>query len=178
MGLFRLSTSATAAVGVAAGLGASWIKVLVEAPMQRAGEKVFPPHPGQKDAVGADPGGHPERMPPAHIAGGAWLRLTGEQLGREELLKVQTVIHYTFGAAVGAAYALLARRFPAVTGGGGAPAGAVLYGMTHASLVPALGVQPFPHQLPRAAFVWEGGSHVVFGMAMEAGRYLLAGRAR
>lgn len=174
MGLLRPSFTATVLVGAASGLAASWVKVVAEAPMQRAAEKVWPPAPGQKDLVGADPADQPERMPPAVMATDAWKRFTGEQLDAPTALKVQGVIHYVFGAGVGVAYALLARRWIGATAGLGAPAGAALYGVTHASLIPALGVQPGPSKLPRAAVAWEGGSHVVFGIAMEISRALLS----
>lgn len=174
----KLSVPVTVLVGAASGVVASWVKVLVEAPMQRQAERIWPPAPGQKDLVGADPAGQPERMPPAVIAGATWKRVTGEQLGTEELLKVQSVIHYAFGAGIGIVYALLARQLPIVTRGLGAPAGAGVYATTHASLVPALGVQEYPPRLPKAAVAWEGGSHVVFGIALELSRSLLSGPAR
>ena len=174
MGLLRPSTTATVLVGTASGLLASWVKVKVEAPMQRAAERIWPPAPGQKDLVGADPAGRPERMPPAVMATDAWKRFTGEQLDTPTALKVQGVIHYAFGAGVGAVYALVARSWSGATVGLGAPAGAALYGMTHATLIPALGVQPGPTKLPRAAVAWEGGSHVVFGIALEISRALLS----
>lgn len=174
MGLLRPSTSATVLVGAASGLFASWVKVLVEAPMQRMGESVWKPTDEQKELVGADPAGHPEKMPPAVLATALWKRLTGEELDTTSALQAQTVIHYGFGAGFGVVYALLARSFPRVTAGLGAPAGAVLYGLTHGSAIPALGIQPPPTRMPRASLFWEGGSHVVFGVADELARAVLS----
>jgi len=164
MGLLRPSTTATVLVGAASGAFASWVKVLAEAPMQRIAEQVWPPAPGQKELVGADPAGRPERMPPAVIATAVWKRMTGRDLAIPQALAAQTVVHY----------ALLARSVPAATLGLGAAAGVVLYGLTHGAAVPALGVQPSPAKLPRAAVAWEGGSHVVFGVALDVSRSLLS----
>lgn len=161
-------------VGAAAGAFGSWVKVLVEAPMQQLGEAWWPPAEGQKGLVGADPGGHPEQMPPAVVARRIWKRVTGGDLDDASALQVQQVIHYAFGAGYGVVYALLVRGLPAAKVGLGAPAGAVLYGLTHGSGLPAIGVQPPPTKLPRAAVFWEGGSHVVFGIATELARAMLS----
>ena len=148
-----LSPAATVAVGVATGLFASWVKVLVEAPMQAFAETMWPPAPGQKDLVGADPGGQPEKMPPAVLAKAVWKRVHGDELDDAQALKIQFYVHYTFGAAFGAGYALVARRLPLASRLIGAPAGAALYAGTHGTLLPVLGVQPPPIKLPRAAVV-------------------------
>ena len=174
MSLLRPSLSATVTVGILSGLVASWVKAQVEAPMQQMGESWWPPEPGQKDLVGADPGGHPERMPPAVIARSWWHRFTGGELDDQTAVQVQTVIHYGFGAGAGALYALVVRHFPGAARGLGAPAGAVLYGLTHGSLIPVAGVQPPPTRMPRASLFWEGGSHVVFGVATELTRAMLS----
>lgn len=170
-----LSPAATLLVGAGAGLFASWVKVLVEAPMQVAAERIWLPEPGQKDLVGADPGGQPERMPPAVVARAAWRRLRGVDLDTATSLKAQAVIHYVFGAGFGAGYALLGPYVPGATRLLGAPAGAALYAGTHGSTLPALGVQKSPLGLPTAAVAWEGGSHVVFGVALECSRRLAVG---
>ncbi len=174
MGLLRPSTTATVLVGAASGAFASWVKVLAEAPMQRIAEQIWPPAPGQKELVGADPAGRPERMPPAVIATAVWKRMTGRDLAIPQALAAQTVIQYAFGTGFGVVYALLARSVPAATLGLGAAAGVVLYGLTHGAAVPALGVQPSPAKLPRAAVAWEGGSQVVFGVALDVSRSLLS----
>ena len=157
------------------GLWASWFKAkgpLSEPFLQRIAESFMPPTPEQKQEVGADPGGHPENMPPAALAGRVASAL-GRQLTDEERLRVQQVIHYTMGAGLGVAYTSVAKRWPAATRGGGALAGLAIYAGTHGSVVPALGIQPPPWRLPPAAVVWEVTSHVVYGAALEMGRRAL-----
>ena len=60
--------------------------------------------------------------------------------------------------------------FPAPVPERGVPAGAVMYLLTHATAVPAIGFQRWPWQLPRAAVAWESGSHLVFGAGLETAR--------
>ena len=160
------------AEGVLNGLWAAWFKSngpLSEPFLQRIAESIVPPSPEQKLEVGADPGGHPENMPPAVLAGRVASAL-GRQLTDGERLRVQEVIHYTMGAGLGVAYKGVAERWPAATRGGGALAGLAIYAGTHGSVLPALGIQRPPWRLPPAAIVWEATSHVVYGAALEVGR--------
>jgi len=162
------------AQGVIAGLAASWMKALSEPGLQVAAEWVLPPSAAQKLEVGADPGGRPENMPPAVLVGRAAAALGHGPLTDRQRLRAQEVIHYGFGAGLGIAYVAAAIRWPAVTRGRGALMGLATYAGTHASALPALGIQRPPWRLAPAAVAWESGSHVLFGMALEAVRRLLA----
>ena len=62
-----------------------------------------------------------------------------------------------------------------MTRGRGALAGLAIYTGTHASLLPALGVQRPPWRLAPATVVWESMSHAVFGTALEAMRSVMRG---
>lgn len=161
-----------ALVGAVAGLVGAYAKSLAEPPLQRLTEQFFPPTPQQKEMIGADPIGHQDRMPPAEM-----IEAAGEALGHEptkdQKLQGQQVIHYALGALLGATYGTLAETTPQVTVGAGVPAGAVMYGLTHATAVPATGFQAWPWQLPVAAVLWESGSHLVFGLTTELTRLAL-----
>src|SRR5262249_4507945 len=85
-------------------------------------------------------------------------------------LRLQKVIHYSFGALSGAAYSVLAEAFPSATAGVGTFAGAGLYAVGHGTTLPLLSIQEPPWRLPHAAFVWELASPLLFGFALEAGR--------
>ena len=157
------------------GLWASWFKAkgpFSEPFLQKIAESILPPTPEQKEEVGADPGGHPENMPPAALVGRIASAL-GRQVTDEQRLRAQQVIHYTMGTGLGVAYNGVAKRWPVATRGGGALAGLVIYAGTHGSVLPALGIQPPPWRLPPAAVVWEGVSHVFYGAALEMGRRAL-----
>jgi putative membrane protein len=162
------------AQGVTAGLVASWVKAISEPRLQVAAEWILPPSGAQKQDVGADPSGRPENMPPAVVVGRLAAALGNGSLTDEQRLRAQQVIHYGFGAGLGIAYDIAASRWPAVTRGRGALIGLAIYAGTHASALPALGIQRPPWRLAPAAVAWESASHALFGMALEATRRVLA----
>src|SRR5215213_982 len=153
------------AQGVVAGLVASWIKAFSEAQLQTAVERILPPSTAQKQEVGADPAGRPDNMPPAVLVGRLAAAL-GHPLTDGQRLRAQQAIHYGFGAGLGVA----AKRWRGATRGRGALAGLAIYAATHASVLPALGIQRPPWRLAPAAVAWESASHAVFGAALEAVR--------
>ncbi len=167
----------TVIIGAAVGIAASWVKSLTERRLQALFERLVQPTAAQKELVGADPSGHPDRMPPAELADRLARRLSGHGLSRQQRVSVLNPMHYAFGAALGVAYVGAARRWPAVTRDLGVPAGLAIYGSTHASALPILRIQQPPWKLPVSAVLWEGTSHVVFGLALEGFRRAFAGLA-
>src|SRR3954452_20075060 len=103
-----------AAKGVIAGLVASWLKALTEPRLQALAEAILPPSPSQKHAVGADPSGHPENMPPAVLVDRATVKL-GRRTTAPQRLRAQQAIHYGTGAGLGVAYSAAAGRWPAAS---------------------------------------------------------------
>jgi len=166
----RKTVATAALIGAAASIPASKLKGITEGPLQRAAEALWPPTEQEKQLVGTDPTGHPENMPPAVLADRVAGRLGRGPLDTPTKLRVQKVVHYTFGALSGAAYGALAEAFPAATAGAGTVAGAGIYAASHGSALPLLQIQEPPWRLPRAAFTWEFTSHLLFGLALELGR--------
>jgi hypothetical protein len=99
------------AQGIVVGLGASWIKALTEPRHQSVAERILPPSPAQKQEVGADPAGRPENMPPAVLANRTAVALGHGGLTARQRLRVQEAIHYGFGAGLGVAYPVAAKRW-------------------------------------------------------------------
>ncbi len=161
------------AVGVLAGLAASWAKAFSEPRLQTIAESILPPCPEQKLEVGADPGGRPENMPPAVIVGRAASALGYTGLSDAQRVSAQRVIHYSLGASLGAAYSGVARRWPVATRGAGTFAGLAIYAGTHGSVLPVLRIQRPPWRLAGAAVAWEATSHIVFGAVLETARRAL-----
>jgi putative membrane protein len=159
-----------ALLGAVASIPASKLKAISERQLQRAAETVWPPSEPEKQLVGADPTGHLENMPPAVIADRVARRLGYGPLDTTTKLRIQNAIHYTFGALSGSAYGALSEAFPGTTAGAGTAAGAGLYLASHGSTLPLLHIQAPPWRLPRAAFVWELTSHLLFGAALESSR--------
>ena len=163
------------ATGAAVGVAASWVKALSERRLQGLFEGLVHPTAPEKELVGADPAGHPDRMPPAEIADRVVRRVRGRGLSRQQRVSVLNPVHYSFGAALGLAYVVAARRLPSVTRGMGVPAGLAIYASTHASALPILRIQKPPWKLPVSAVLWEGTSHVLFGLALEGFRHAFVG---
>jgi putative membrane protein len=166
----KTTIGSTLTVGAAVGIAASWIKSLSEQRLQGLFERLVQPTAAEKELVGADPSGHPDRMPPAEVADRLTRRVRGHGLSQQQRVSVLNPVHYTFGAAVGVAYVAAARRWPAVARDLGVPAGLAVYGFTHAGTLPILRIQEPPWKLPTSAVLWEGTSHMVFGLALEGFR--------
>lgn len=165
----------TVVIGTAVGIAASWVKALSEPRLQALFERLVRPTAAEKELVGADISGHPDRMPPAEVADRLARRVRGHGLSQQQRVSVLNPAHYTFGAALGVAYVEAARRWPTVARDLGVPAGLTIYGSTHASALPILRIQEPPWKLPISAVLWEGTSHVVFGLALEAFRRVFLG---
>ncbi|MEJ5946452.1 DUF1440 domain-containing protein [Pseudokineococcus basanitobsidens] len=167
----------TAALGLAAGAAATYAKTKAEVTLQPLAERVLPPSAAAEQRPGADPTGHPERMPPAELVDRALRATTGEAASTQQRTQGSTWLHRGMGVGFAVVYALASERAWPLRLGAGAPAGLALYGLTHASTLPAAGLQPPLRELPRAALVWEPGSHVVYGVVLETTLRLL-GRER
>lgn len=165
-----------AVAGLVAGLIGSWVKSKVEPPMQKVGEKLFPPTPAQKNLRGADTTGHPLNMPPAILVKEVAEKISGHQPDDEATEAAMMEIHYMFGTALGIGYGIVAEELPDVTVGAGVPIGAAMWAGTHGSVVPALGLQEPPDEMPAAWYVWEFGSHLVYGLTVELVRRAVRSR--
>jgi uncharacterized membrane protein YagU involved in acid resistance len=166
-------TTTRVVLDVATGLLAGWVgvqaKAKAESTLQVWGERLLPPRPGQKDLPGADPAGHGDRMPPSEL----YRRLVdlrggdGDALQGDELEAGAVWFHRALAYGYPVVYSLASRPVPLVRAGGGTLGGAALFAAFHGTLLPATGVQARVSDLPRAWWVWEGGSHLVFGIAVD-----------
>ncbi|WP_424345108.1 DUF1440 domain-containing protein [Ilumatobacter sp.] len=162
-----MSTTRAVVVGAVAAAAASWTKSLTEPVLQRTGERLFPPRPEQKALLGADVSGRPELMPPAVMIRNVARSVAGREIDDERSTELMPFVHYGFGVGFGVGYSLIALRRPAISMLMGVPAGALLWLATHGSTVPAAGLQASPASLPRSWYVWELGSHLIFGATLE-----------
>lgn len=160
-------------IGVAAGLAATWIKSRVEAPLQEVGEKVFPPKPHQLNLQGADIRRQPENMPCAIVANNIYENITGESLSRKAKIRAMKLVRYTVGAGIGVIYVSLANPLKVLRLDSGTTAGAAVWGLSHGSLLPKMGLQENVDEMPDSWWVWEFGSHIIFGIALKQSRRLL-----
>ncbi|MDR6157795.1 putative membrane protein [Chryseobacterium sp. SLBN-27] len=159
--------------GITVGLLASFVKSLVEPPLQKLGEKKFPPKEDELKMRGADVNCQPENMPPAVLAKKVYTKITHKELSYNDTLQSMKIIHYALGTLVGVSYVLLANKNKHFGAGEGIVAGIAVWALTHGSTVPALKLQGKVSEMPKSWWVWEFGSHVIFGVSMEQTRKLM-----
>lgn len=153
--------------GLAAGLLASYLKGVAEPPLQKLGLKYFPSTDEELELKGADLEGHPEKMPPAILVKKTFTHFTGADMKDSEAIKYTPYIHYGLGAILGILYVAARKKDKKVSIFQGLPAGATMFAFTHGSTVPALGLQGNLKKMPKSWWVWEFGSHVLFGFFIE-----------
>ncbi len=101
-------------------------------------------------------------------------QFAGRRLSRSERKKGGQIVHFAFGAGVGALYGLLAEDFSPVRAGAGALFGVAVYAGAHALAVPALGLAPGPAENGPVREAPELASHVVYGLVTHGVTRLLA----
>ena len=84
-----------------------------------------------------------------------------------------TLVHYAFGASVGAFYGGLAEAAPLATMGRGLPFGAAVWLGAHVLVVPALGLAKSPTRQPLRDEAQEFGLHLLYGLTTEVTRRAL-----
>jgi putative membrane protein len=121
-----------------------------------------------------DRGGIPSTPPedPTVKVAAAATRLVGYRLDEAEKARAGSVVHYAFGAVVGAVYGAAA-EIPMVSRGFGLPFGAAVWLGAHVVAVPALGLAESPVRRPVAEEAEEFGLHLVYGSVTELVRRLL-----
>lgn len=138
--------------GLAGGLVATAAKSLAE--------RVYPPRT------------HGEPEPPAVLSE----KLAGHPLSGATKTLATESIHWTFGAAAGAAYGALAEFYPAATARDGANFGIALMALTHEGALPALGLSAQPADQTTREKSSEMVTHVVFGIVAETVRRFVRSR--
>jgi putative membrane protein len=101
------------------------------------------------------------------------LRLVGRTLDESDKPLAGTIVHYAFGALVGAVYGAVAEFVPRVTAGVGLPFGVAVWLGAHVITVPAVGLAEPPTRQPLSKEGREFGLHLVYGVTTEVVRRLL-----
>ena len=96
----------------------------------------------------------------------------GRHLSLEERKKGGTVVHFGFGAAMGALYGGAAEMAPIIGAGVGVPFGTLLWAGTDLLTIPAVGFAKWPVDEPAAAHATHWAAHVLYAVTMEGCRRL------
>jgi uncharacterized protein DUF1440 len=100
----------------------------------------------------------------------------GVELDDAERKRLGTVLHYAFGATVGAFYGAAAELSPRVTAGGGIPFGAAVWLAADEVGMPAMGFARRPADQPLNVHLQSLADHAVYGGVTELVRCLFRGR--
>ena len=174
----RKSVVAGVLAGTASGLVGSWLMLhFIEGPGFRLLEGLKSPEDHAQDAERSrqrtNTGQPPTPDSVTMQAADTFARHAprGRSLTHEERKQAGAVVHYVFGALMGAAYGTAAELTPLPTLGVGALFGTVLWLGTDLLSVPAVGFAPWPDGEPPAAHLTHWLAHLVYGM--EGTRRLL-----
>jgi uncharacterized membrane protein YagU involved in acid resistance len=107
------------------------------------------------------------------VANGIARWLLGRPVPEDRKPLAANVVHYAFGAGVGAVYGGAAELVPRVTMMLGVPFGLAVWLGAHVITVPALGLAEPPTRQPRSKEGLELLLHVVYGVVAETVRRLL-----
>ena len=142
--------------GVIAGL----VGGVVDSGLKALAEKPFPPRPESKDS------------PPVVLA----QKVVGHKLSRREQGVAENAVHWSFGTLTGGVYGALVELEPRAAAGLGVPFGAALWVSTHETVVPALGLDAPPSQLPLRRQANELVTHLFYGLSLELVRRTVRAR--
>ena len=122
-------------------------------------------------------GGSDEEPTTTKAADKAARALTGEPLPEPLRKPADPIVHYGLSALLGLGYGLAAETLAPVRAGFGTGFGLGTALLLDEAAVPALGLSPPPDETPLSTHVYGLASHLVFGVALEAARRALGGRA-
>jgi putative membrane protein len=102
----------------------------------------------------------------------------GYELPRSQEPRAGSLVHYGFGATVGALYGAAAGFVPKVAAGVGLPFGVAVWLGAHVITVPALNLSPPPTRRPFRQEAEELGLHLVYGATTDlVRRFISAGES-
>lgn len=106
--------------------------------------------------------------PPQEVAQAISRELAGRELQAGAMKAGGHLVHYAFGASVGALYGAAAEVYPSVSAGAGLPFGAVVWAGADELATPLVGLSNPPMQIPLAVHVVALAAHLVYGLCTEA----------
>jgi putative membrane protein len=101
--------------------------------------------------------------------------LQGRHLTKAEKKKAGPVVHYAFGAIMGAVYGASVELNPAANALAGIPFGAILFAAADEVALPVLGLSDKPAAYPPSTHLYGLVSHAVYGVTTETVRRIVRG---
>jgi len=168
MGAFKSKKKNTwmgIALGVTGGLAGAWLMNQSQSMM----EKIAKNAANGAAAGGAEGQGQGE---PATVLTAEKISesVMGIPLPAEKKKMAEPLVHYKFGALVGALYGGLAAKAPKITLGPGTIYGAAVWLLADELAVPAFGLSGPPRRYPLSKHLQALGAHLVYGLTAEGVR--------
>jgi putative membrane protein len=165
-----------AAAGAAAGLLGAWMMVRCQ---HLIGGNPDDGHGHPERRVAASPndtdGTFTDEPASIQIATATTKAVTGRPPGERSKEIGGSIVHYGFGAAVGALYGAAAESHPDTTAMAGLPFGAAVWLAADEVGVPLAGLARNPAEYPAYRHLTALASHLVFGVTVEGLRRVLRG---
>jgi putative membrane protein len=166
-----------ALAGALGGLAGSWAMVCFNHLIGGGGFRAGDPHAHRR--LRATPndtdGTFPDEPASMQIASAAAAPMIGRPLTEGEKEVGGPIVHYLFGALMGAMYGAAAETQPSTTAGAGVPFGTAVWLAADEIGVPLAGFAAPPTNYPLARHAAALGSHAVFGLTVECVRRSLRG---
>jgi putative membrane protein len=168
-----------ALAGALGGLAGSWAMVRFNHAIGGGGFR--PPDAHGHRRAHATPndtdGTFPDEPASMQVASAVAAPAIGRPLTEEEKEIGGPIMHYLFGALMGAMYGAAAETQPSTTSGAGVPFGTAVWLAAGEVGVPLAGLSAPPTRYPLSRHLAAFGSHVVFGLTVEGVRRLFRGRS-
>ncbi len=148
--------------GAAGGLAAAWVMNQFQAGWSKAAEKLQHSDMPPGEQSQAD-----EEDATMKTAGKISENVFHRELSKDEKKKLAPVVHYAFGAGMGAVYGAIAELEPRATYGAGLPYGTAVFVGADEIAVPALGLSKPPKEYPASTHLYGLASHLVYGLSLE-----------
>ena len=108
----------------------------------------------------------PAEPPTEALAAVVFREFTGAALTGNGKIVAGEAVHYAMGAALGVAYVLGLRNWPAIAAGQGAAYGLGIWATVEEGGLALLKLKPPPWQVEPAEHVFAASSHLVFGVVL------------
>jgi putative membrane protein len=161
--------------GAVGGLVASWTMNEFQKAWAAAERQITDGRPGHQ---GKQKGGEDAEDATMKTADRISELLQGRHLTRDEKKKAGPVVHYAFGAIMGAVYGASVEVNPAANALAGIPFGAILFAAADEVALPALGLSDRPAAYPLSTHLYGLVSHAVYGVTTETVRRMVRGSSR
>jgi hypothetical protein len=151
-----------ALAGAAGGLAAAWVMNRFQAAWGRAQTRMETER--ERQSRQGQSNGEDATM---KTAGKIAHALLHRDLSLEEEKRLGPVIHYAFGAGMGAIYGATVEIIPRARFGAGLPYGAAVFLGADEVAVSALGLSKPPKEYPASTHLYGLASHLVYGLSLE-----------